>query len=324
MNKRAQPYRRRARGCAYGPDKDFTGPCRGTCMAACHARASVGTKPSVRLPSRRRLRHSRAHERHGEASPPHLCALRRRVRMRQPRIGACWCAEEGFRLPMPPADSGGGLPVSGVPETGGCYAATTSRRKRAMSPAISAAGRGGLTRVALHLGAAGAAHQLELLLGLDPLGRGLDAEACPEIGDRPDDHRAAAVALDVLDERAVDLDLVERERAQIAERGISGAEIVHRDAHAERAQLMQHGDDRLVVLQQHRLGDLQLQPVRRKSRRGERLRHGRDQSAVAELHRREVHRDLDRVRPARRLRCRPRAAPIRRAARSGPSPRRAG
>ncbi len=34
-------------------------------------------------------------------------------------------------------------------------------------------------------------------------------------------------------ERAIDLDLVEREAAQIAERGIAGAEIVHRDADAE-------------------------------------------------------------------------------------------
>ena len=39
------------------------------------------------------------------------------------------------------------------------------------------------------------------------------------------------------DEGAVDLDLVEREAAQIAQRRIAGAEIVERDPDAERAQL---------------------------------------------------------------------------------------
>ena len=43
----------------------------------------------------------------------------------------------------------------------------------------------------------------------------------------------------VADERAVDLDLVERETAQVAERGIAGAEVVHRNAHAQLAQLVQ-------------------------------------------------------------------------------------
>ena len=41
------------------------------------------------------------------------------------------------------------------------------------------------------------------------------------------------------DERLVDLDLVERERLQIGQRRIAGAEIVHRDAHAERLQAPQ-------------------------------------------------------------------------------------
>ena len=65
----------------------------------------------------------------------------------------------------------------------------------------------------------------------------------------------------VLDEGSVDLDLVERETAQIAERRIAGAEIVHRDPHAELAQLVQGRQRRVGVLQQHRLGDLELQPL---------------------------------------------------------------
>ncbi len=49
--------------------------------------------------------------------------------------------------------------------------------------------------------------------------------------------------------------------AQIAQRGIAGAEIVHRDAHAERAQAMRASASVvLVVVEQQRLGDLELEP----------------------------------------------------------------
>ena len=66
---------------------------------------------------------------------------------------------------------------------------------------------------------------------------------------------------DAVDEAAVDLDLVEREAAQIAQRRISGAEIVQRDAHADVAQVLQQGERRVVVADQHGFGDLELQPA---------------------------------------------------------------
>src|SRR5262245_23757977 len=47
--------------------------------------------------------------------------------------------------------------------------------------------------VALHLGAALAAHELDLLLGLDALGRSREAEGAPETADGTD-HRQAAAA----------------------------------------------------------------------------------------------------------------------------------
>src|SRR5947209_15805153 len=50
-------------------------------------------------------------------------------------------------------------------------------------------------QITLHLGAAGAPHDVELLLGLDAFRRGLDPEARAETGDRLDDHRAVAVAV---------------------------------------------------------------------------------------------------------------------------------
>ena len=63
------------------------------------------------------------------------------------------------------------------------------------------------------------------------------------------------------DEGLIDLDTVEREAPQIAQRRIAGAEIVHGNAGAERAQLMQRRQRGVGVLQHHRLGDLQLQPI---------------------------------------------------------------
>ena len=71
---------------------------------------------------------------------------------------------------------------------------------------------------------------------------------------------------DVADERLVDLDLVEREAAQIAQRRIAGAEIVHRDADAEVAQRVQGRERRAAVGEQHRFGDLEFEPLRRASR----------------------------------------------------------
>src|SRR5580704_10872131 len=94
-------------------------------------------------------------------------------------------------------------------------------------------------QIALHLDAAFGAQDLELLLGLDALGGGDHAETRAEPRHRADDGDAIVFLAELADEGAVDLDLVEREAAQIAERRIAGAEIVHADAHAEIADLMQ-------------------------------------------------------------------------------------
>src|SRR3984893_3543914 len=88
-------------------------------------------------------------------------------------------------------------------------------------------------QIAPHLDAAFGAQDLELLLGLDALGRGDPPETRAEPRHRADDRDAIVFLAELADEGAVDLDLVEREAAQIAERRIAGAEIVHADAHAE-------------------------------------------------------------------------------------------
>src|ERR1700761_6669072 len=89
-------------------------------------------------------------------------------------------------------------------------------------------------QIALHRVAALVGQEGKLLQRLDTFGHQRHAEAMAEIDHGGDDRGRLWVAAEIDDESAVDLDLVERERLQVAERGIAGAEIVHRDTHTER------------------------------------------------------------------------------------------
>ncbi len=81
-----------------------------------------------------------------------------------------------------------------------------------------------------------------------------------------DDRGRGAGPGEVLDEGTIDLDLVERETLQIAQRRIAGAEIVERDANAQLAQLVQGISS---VASSSRIstsfGDLQFEPTRRRA-----------------------------------------------------------
>ena len=79
----------------------------------------------------------------------------------------------------------------------------------------------------LQFGAAERPHDLQLLLGLNAFRRSRHVEAKGQIHDRLHDRQSAALAGEVLDKRAIDLDLVERKASQIAERGITGPEIIN-------------------------------------------------------------------------------------------------
>ena len=107
---------------------------------------------------------------------------------------------------------------------------------------------------------------------------------------------------DVGDEAAVDLDLVEREALQIAQRGVAGAEIVERDPDPDGAKLVQNGERRLVVANEHGLGDFKLEPAGGEARRRQRRHDFQRQGAALELNRRDVDREPDIVRPGRGFR----------------------
>ena len=83
------------------------------------------------------------------------------------------------------------------------------------------------------------------------------------------DRRVLRVVLDALDEGAVDLDHVDREAAQLAERREAGAEVVDGDPHPELVQLLELGPGPLAgmaFLDERGLGDLEPQEARRQSR----------------------------------------------------------
>src|SRR5262245_58022762 len=71
------------------------------------------------------------------------------------------------------------------------------------------------------------------LLVLHPFGHRLDVEPAGEVDQRLHESTVVGGARDVLHERAVDFHDVHAELAQIAERGVAGAEIVDRDFAAE-------------------------------------------------------------------------------------------
>ncbi|GCC48752.1 hypothetical protein chiPu_0033275, partial [Chiloscyllium punctatum] len=136
-----------------------------------------------------------------------------------------------------------------------------------------------------------------LLLGLDTFRGRRHVARGGNVHDGLDDRGRRAGSGKILDEGAVDLDLVERKALQIAQRRIAGAEIVERDAHAELAQLMQDIECGIVVADQHGLGDLELEPRGRESRRRQRGGDVERQRLALELDRRHVDRNMDMIRP---------------------------
>ena len=84
-------------------------------------------------------------------------------------------------------------------------------------------------QIALHFGAAERAQQFLLLSRLNTLRGRRHVAFRGDIHHRLHDAGRAVRLCDIVDEAAVDLDLVEWKALQIAQRGITGAEIVQRD-----------------------------------------------------------------------------------------------
>src|SRR3954464_6130606 len=133
---------------------------------------------------------------------------------------------------MPRARPGGFLPSQEDRTTAGRPLAGLARGLHGIGDAaadqdsILPDRRGLAEQIALHRVAAFLRQETELLDGLDALGDDRHFEAMAKIDDGAHDRRRLRIPAEIDDEGAVDLDLVERERLQIAQRGVPTAEIV--------------------------------------------------------------------------------------------------
>ena len=135
-----------------------------------------------------------------------------------------------------------------------------------------------------------------MLARLDALGRDEQAERRAHRDDRLD-HGGGVGHRQAVDERAVELEPVEREAAQVAERRVAGAEVVEHDPHAEAAQRGQHRAGRVGLLHQRALGQLERERLGRQARLAQRRLDVAGQLAARDLARRHVDRHVQLLRP---------------------------
>src|SRR6266536_4012178 len=140
---------------------------------------------------------------------------------------------------------------------------------------------------------AGGAQEQMLLGGLHALRRDFHAEPASETDDGVDDRRGIGGAFDIGDEAAVDFEAVERERAQIEQARIAGAEVVQHQAHAERFEPAHGGRDLLDVAEQRAFGELELEPGAFESGFAENALDHFHEIRPAELQRRDVDGEPD-------------------------------
>src|SRR6185369_6511006 len=106
---------------------------------------------------------------------------------------------------------------------------------------------------------------------------------------------------DAGDERAVDLQDVDREALEVAQRRVAGPEVVDREMDAERPQLRQPADRAGGSLHEAALGDLEDEARRRQPGVLDGLLDRLDEVRLLELAGREVDADLQRRQPETEL-----------------------
>src|SRR2546423_1793539 len=97
---------------------------------------------------------------------------------------------------------------------------------------------------------------------LDALGDDAEAEVAAEVDRRADDPCVLLLAVHRHHEGAIDLDLVHRQLAQVRERRVAGAEVVHGEADAGVAQALEDLLRARRVGEHARLGELELEDAR--------------------------------------------------------------
>jgi hypothetical protein len=144
-------------------------------------------------------------------------------------------------------------------------------------------------QVALAIAAAQPAQAVQLLFGLDAFGHHDLAQAAAEQHDRAHHGLFGVAAVQARHEAAVDLQAVQRQRRQVRQRRIAGAEVVDGQQHAEPLELGQCAQRAFHARHQDVLGELDAQVLRRHARFHQRPRHARHQRRVGDV----VARDVD-------------------------------
>src|SRR5690606_16881776 len=110
--------------------------------------------------------------------------------------------------------------------------------------------------VSLHGAAAGLADERELGLSLDAFGDDVEAELARDADDSFIQPLTALVVA-AGEQRAVDLELAERETREVRKVRVSRAEVVDGQLHPHPADLLEGLDDRRLLSDRGRLGDLE-------------------------------------------------------------------
>jgi hypothetical protein len=133
------------------------------------------------------------------------------------------------------------------------------------------------------------AQRLELVGVLETLGDDLQVQRLTELRDGGDHGVALGAGRHAVDERLVDLQRVDREAAQVAQRRVTRTEVVEREPDAEVLEQLDLAGRLVGVLGEQRLGDLEGEQRRVEGRLVQRIGHVADEIRVLELAHRDVH-----------------------------------
>src|SRR5882762_4181882 len=148
---------------------------------------------------------------------------------------------------------------------------------------------GGGKEIPLRLIATVHAQEFQLLHGLDSLGYHPHPERMRERDHRLGDRRVLPVPVGLAHERAVDLKAIDRQAREVAQARIACSEIVDGDLHSQLLQAVEDGDGPVAALDQHALGELELEIARLEASRAQGALDGLHETGTAELPRRDVH-----------------------------------
>lgn len=138
-------------------------------------------------------------------------------------------------------------------------------------------------QITLYLIAGVLTEELQLLLGLDPLGDYFHVQAVCHGDDGPGDLRILFAVGQAVDEAAVDFQHIDGELLEVIERRVTGAKIINRDAQPEFFQLGQGLQGVGDIAHQDAFGQLQFEAGSWRVMQGQDLGNPLAKLAVLEL-----------------------------------------